>query len=219
MTRLWHTGNVIKVPSGVTHPRERLLTVARQRLTEAGPEALQARALTAEVGLSTMAIYTHFGGMNGLLEALVRDGFARLTATIGSVPRTVDPVADLAGIGEAYAAFARSEPRVYRLMFDSADLTHIAEATEAFLVVVSAVDRVMLSGRIRQGDPTAVAGQLWSAQHGFVLLSIVGFFGTAAAAGELILEPLLVSILIGLGDNVEAIKRSLLASRTSARTP
>ena len=36
---------------------------------------LRARAVTAEIGASTQALYTLFGGMPGLFEAIVADGF------------------------------------------------------------------------------------------------------------------------------------------------
>src|SRR3954453_23093790 len=97
--------------------RHALLDVARRRLEEAGPEALQARALTAQVGASTQAIYTHFGGMPGLFEAIVADGFAQFARHVAGVPQTEDPVADFFAQGWAYTQWARAHPQLYRLMF------------------------------------------------------------------------------------------------------
>ena len=48
-------------------PRERLVEAGTRLLERDGPEALKARKVAAEIGVSTMAVYTHFGGMNGLL--------------------------------------------------------------------------------------------------------------------------------------------------------
>src|SRR3982750_959333 len=97
--------------------RARLLDVARRRLEEAGPEALQARSLTAEFGASTQAVYTLFGGMPGLFAALVADGFARLAEHVEAVPLTDDPVADFFTEGAAYCDWALAHPQLYRLMF------------------------------------------------------------------------------------------------------
>ena len=75
-------------------------------LEESGPEALQARKLTAEVGTSTQAVYTLFGGMPGLFEAIVADGFARFARHVAAVPETDDPVADFFTKGWAYCDWA-----------------------------------------------------------------------------------------------------------------
>jgi AcrR family transcriptional regulator len=72
----------------------RLLDAAGRKLEQSGPEALQARGLTAEVGMSTQAVYTHFGGMPGLLQAFAADGFARFARHVAVTPETDDPVAD-----------------------------------------------------------------------------------------------------------------------------
>src|SRR5256885_1365310 len=97
--------------------RARLLDAAVGMLEESGPEALQARRLTAEVGASTQAIYTLFGGMPGLFEAMVADGFSRFAGHVDAVPETTDPVADFFAKGGAYVDWALAHPRLYRLMF------------------------------------------------------------------------------------------------------
>jgi AcrR family transcriptional regulator len=43
-----------------------------------------ARKVAAEIGASTMAVYTHFGGMNGLLEAIIAASFERFGAALAS---------------------------------------------------------------------------------------------------------------------------------------
>ena len=75
--------------------RRRLLESAAHLLGEEGPSALSARRLAAEAGTSTMAVYTHFGGMPALVRAVVAEGFRRLYERVGAVPLTDDPVHDL----------------------------------------------------------------------------------------------------------------------------
>src|SRR5436309_1702387 len=82
--------------------RAQLLGAARGALEAGGPEALRARRLTAEIGMSTQAVYTLFGGMPGLFDALVADGLAQLAAHVSAVPETEDPVADHFAKGWAY---------------------------------------------------------------------------------------------------------------------
>src|SRR3954454_17691746 len=95
--------------------RARLLDVALRALEESGPEGLQARKLTAEIGASTQAVYTLFGGMPALFEAIVTEGFVRFAAHVSAVPATDDAVTDFFRQGAAYVDWALAHPQLYRL--------------------------------------------------------------------------------------------------------
>ncbi|MEA2479450.1 MAG: hypothetical protein QOJ07_1372, partial [Thermoleophilaceae bacterium] len=152
--------------------RARLVDVAGRMLEDAGPEALQARRITAEIGTSTQAVYTHFGGMAGLFEAVVADGFVRFGRHVAAVPDTADPVADHFTKGWAYCDWALSHPQLYRLMFGltggrlrvhaglemtvTGTLANFPEGKAAIEVLVGSLDRVKEAGRIRPVD-TVVA--------------------------------------------------------------
>ncbi|HET6795126.1 MAG TPA: helix-turn-helix domain-containing protein, partial [Acidimicrobiales bacterium] len=82
--------------------RTALIEAAARLVAEEGPSALSTRRLAAEVGTSTMAVYTWFGGMPQLLRALLREGFRRFGDRLRSVEPTDDPVADLGRLGIAY---------------------------------------------------------------------------------------------------------------------
>src|SRR4051795_7686675 len=154
--------------------RARLLDVALRTLEESGPEALQARTLTAEIGASTQAVYTLFGGMPGLFEALVGDGFARFARHVAAVPETDDPVADFFTQGGAYCEWAFAHPQLYRLMFGLTGgrlrlhaglemalggmFANHPEGQAAAMVMVHAIDRVKEAGRIRPVDSLLAAG-------------------------------------------------------------
>src|ERR1700719_4194891 len=86
-------------------------TAARLVATE-GRQGLTLRRLASEVGTSTMAIYTHFGGMDELRREVRREGFARLGAHLAAVAETDDPVADLAQLGQAYFTNALENPNL-----------------------------------------------------------------------------------------------------------
>ena len=68
-------------------------------------------------GLSTMAVYTHFGGIPELLQAVVDQGLKDLDRAISQVPVTDDPVADLSAMALGCRQFARQNPHLYELMF------------------------------------------------------------------------------------------------------
>src|ERR1700716_1849939 len=90
--------------------RERLIEAGIRLLERDGPQALQARKVAAEIGTSTMAVYTHFGGMTGLLDAIAGEAFARFAQALTGGPQTDDPVADFFAMGINYRRFALANP-------------------------------------------------------------------------------------------------------------
>jgi AcrR family transcriptional regulator len=204
--------------------RERLLLAAIRLLEDGGPEALQARRLAAEIGASTMAVYTHFGGMRQLVEAVAREGFARFGRLLADVPETADPVADLLELGVAYRDHAVANPQLYRVMFGvtapgghrlaGMDMNELMasgefpEGREAFGLLVRAVARVIEAGEGSAEDPVRAASQIWSAAHGYVLLEIAGYFGPPGRGVETVFLPLAVKVISGLGHSQEAVWRS-----------
>jgi AcrR family transcriptional regulator len=214
--------------------RARLMKVALRMLEDSGPEALQARKLTAEIGTSTQAVYTLFGGMPGLFEALVADGFARFARYVEAVPETDDPVADFFTKGWAYCDWALSHPQLYRLMFGltggrlrlhaglemtiTGKVANLPEGQAAADVMVRSLDRVKAAGRIRPVDTVIAAGQFLSATHGYVLLEIGGAFGHAGE-GRQVIAPLAVNLMVGLGDSRAEAERSLRAAVATRSDP
>jgi AcrR family transcriptional regulator len=215
---------------GATKPqatqRDRLLEVALRRLEESGPEVLRARALTEEIGASTQALYTLFGGMPGLFEAIVADGFTRFAAHVEAVPETDDPVADFFAKGWAFGEWALTHPQLYRLMFGvtggglrrhaglemsvTGAVNSSPEAGSAMNVMVRSMQRVAASGRIRTVDPLLASGQFLSSTHGYVLLTIAGVF-TPVGEGLEVAREVGVNLMVGLGDDPDAARRSMAA--------
>jgi AcrR family transcriptional regulator len=196
-------------------------------LEEDGPEELQARKLTAEIGTSTQAIYTLFGGMPGLFEAMVADGFVRWGRYIAEVPETDDPVADHFSKGWAFCDWALAHPQLYRLMMGltgrglrmpgrpelsmSDTMSGFPEGRAALHVLMRSVDRIRESGRIQPVDSVVLAGQFLTMTHGYVLLEIGGAFSDGDL-GLQIVGSLAINLMVGLGDSREAAERSLLTA-------
>lgn len=202
--------------------RARLVEVASQMLEAGGPEALQARKVTAETGTSTQAIYTHFGGMPGLLQAVIADALNRFADHVRRVPESDDAVADHFARGFLFCEWALTHPEQYRLIcgLSSADLRHdpgldlspggdvatFAEGRDAFGVLVGSVAKVVDSGRVRPVNPVLLAGQMLSLTHGWVLLAMAHAFGDAG--GMEVIHPLVINVLVGLGDRRRAAEQS-----------
>lgn len=200
ITPLWHDG---KVPTDDDVPA-RLLVAAAALLGSEGPGALTTRRLAAEAGTSTMAVYTHFGGLPALVRAVVADGFARLRARVAVVPRTDDSLHDLTAMAGAYLAHARAHPDLYAVMFGTASLggyrltdEERAGGLTAFQQLVDAAARCVDDGRLR-GEPTVVAGQLWLALHGYVMAELAGYQGVVDDPETQLLWPMLAHLVAGL---------------------
>jgi AcrR family transcriptional regulator len=201
--------------------RDRLVAAGLIVLERDGLAAIQARTLAAEIGASTMAVYSHFGAMPKLIEAVVREGFARFAEHTRAVPQTNDAVADLVAGGLAYGDFAVRNPQLYRVLFglseyspathnSGAVLWDLAEGVDALSVLVDAVERVIAARRIRPQEPRPVAAQLLSATHGFVLLSMTDILGPPDL--QAVMAPLATNLLVGLGDTRRKAERSVTAA-------
>jgi AcrR family transcriptional regulator len=179
--------------------RSALIDAAARLLAEHEP--LTIRRLAGEVGTSTMAVYTHFGGMDELLAEVRREGFRRLAAHLEAVPPTTDPVADLLSLGWAYCTNAVTNPDLYRVMFleTTVDLEEAAFGAATFLPVVAGVERCVEAGRLEVASAWDTAVQLWGLTHGMVTLALGGM----VTVGELLdhLQATIRACLVGYGDS------------------
>jgi AcrR family transcriptional regulator len=216
-----------------TDVKDRLVAAAIRLLGDGGPESLQARKLAAEVGVSTMAVYTHFGGMAALVDEVARTGFSRLSAALAEVGESEDPVADIFSLARTYRQTVAEQPQLFAVTFGQtapggkratlSDLTTEAgreaaqEGLEAFDHIVRATERAIEAGRFRPADKYQAAAQLWSALHGFVTLEASGHFGTGEQGIDHILIPLGITMAVGLGDTVDRAGRSTEAAKAAWR--
>lgn len=202
-----------------------LLDAAATLLAEGGPAALTTRRLATAVGTSTTAVYTHFGGMDDLVRALVREGFKRLHRTLGRVAITDDAVFDVIALGYAYRHNAMSYPHLYAVMFGASALAGFALADEdrqhgryTLKFVVDAARRAMGQGRFRPDDAELVGQQLWIATHGLVTLELGGYLVEPYDA-ETVYQNQLCALLVGCGDEPAAARESMALARQSPGKP
>lgn len=166
------------------------------------------RTLVAGTDVSTMAVYTYFGGMDGLWKALRQEGFTRLAAKLAAVKRTADPVRDPAALGAAYLANALENPDLYRVMFDEGfDLEDAGAADETLHHLVRAIDRAKANGRFRdEVDPLELATQSWTIGHGLASLVATGPLPHKALAHG---APMLTALFAGAGDEPDRCRQSV----------
>lgn len=190
--------------------RTALIEHAARITAEEGRDALTLRRVAASVGVSTMAVYTHFGSMEELRRAVRQEGFARLATHLDAVDRTGDPVADLLALGWAYHVNGTVNPNLYRAMFMDGLARGKAEdgiGLDTFDRLVEGVRRCIESGRFDAADPVALATQLWATSHGVVSLQLAGLLPAEQAVE--CLRATCRNLLRAFGDSPAAVGRSL----------
>jgi AcrR family transcriptional regulator len=165
------TGNAQPKPYHHGDLSRALVDAARRILEAEGPAALSLRAVAREAGVSPAAPYHHFKDKTELLEAVAQGGWDALGEAIVAARRSADKAGDaLNGIGMAYVTFARDNPALYRLMYDtSRDRTampeHAKQEDSGYAQVQSAlVDAGADPGDALELELATVAS--WCAVHG-----------------------------------------------------
>src|SRR5438093_4210165 len=194
---------------------ERVVQATIRLLAEQGPSAIKARTVASASGLSTMAVYHHFGGIAELMRAVVDQGFKELDKAFSQVPVTEDPLADLFAMALTTRRVARENPHLYDLMFglstrratyrplpgSDVRLSGHSQAFQgAYLHLAEACTRLVRSGRVRQQEPEPVAAQLWSFVHGCITLELAEHFVEFDDPVAQVLQPMGVNLAVGLGD-------------------
>ena len=172
--------------------RRRLIDRAALAISRSGPEGLSLRTVATEASTTTAAVYSLFGSREGLVAAVVEEGFRRFGAHLAAAPGSEDPVADLLALGVAYRTSALADPHYYRAMFapghavagdveapgpnaaPTAGASRAAVARPTFLALRAAVERVLRAQRREAADAEEVALHLWSLAHGLVSLELAG---------------------------------------------
>jgi AcrR family transcriptional regulator len=157
-----------------------IIASAVRLLAVEGPDALSVRRLAADAGVAPMGVYNHFGGKNGVIDVVFRQGFARLAESLASLAAIDDPIDALREGFRRYRRLALDDPTTYALMFlRSVDSFEPSEeslqvAADSFGQLVAVVDRGMQAGALARGDSAEVAQQVWSACHGAIALEVHG---------------------------------------------
>jgi len=152
-----------------------MIEAAATVLGNDGLGALSVRRVAADVGASTMVVYTHFRDKDGLVDAAVAEAFERFAAALAAVQHE-EPFAHLRALGHAYRAFAKRSPSWYRLLFwrTGEGRAMPPAAPRAFDALSRAIGRVLavLDRPARQIEPTAL--NVWAITHGLVSLELSG---------------------------------------------
>ena len=148
-------------------------------LRETGPEGFTVRAIARRVNVAPMAIYNHFDGKDGLLDAIWTDGFTMLRQALAATRSDLDVNEPLFNTAQAYRRFALTHQSHYTVMFMhrfvgfTPSIPAASVAYETFETLVELVASAQSLGLFEGFDPADAAQMLWSACHGFVSLEML----------------------------------------------
>ncbi len=174
--------------------RRQLLDAALIVLRRDGAPALTVRHIAEQAGCSTTGIYTHFGGKQGLVEAIFLEGFDSFDEAV--LPHY--QVGDLLAAGRAYRQWAMANPTHYLIMFGRAvpDFTAsdpaMERAARSFEALIAAV------ADHGANDPAAAAYHLYATVHGYVMLELVDMGPVEADDRDGLYEAGLLAAVAGL---------------------
>ena len=152
----------------------KILQAASELFLQGGVSALSVRAIAAKAGVSTIGIYSHFKGKDGLLEALYIEGFEMVSKAMEVDDRS-DPRGTVVAACGRYLDIAENHKAHYQLIFGEAGAGY--EPSEAARAAsAAAFDRlvsftsIVLPSESSVADKQKKALEVWALMHGFVSL-------------------------------------------------
>ena len=163
--------------------REALIEAARFLVTEKGPQGFTLIEAARLADVSPAAPYRHFKDREALVAEVSRLGAQaferRMRAAAEGAP---SPAARLMALGQAYLAFAREDPGLYRALFDTNCGPERPRAVLDMLVGTIA------AARPDHPDVLGAATGIWALAHGVALLSVSGNWPASGPSPERVLN-------------------------------
>ncbi|RNL86017.1 TetR/AcrR family transcriptional regulator [Halostreptopolyspora alba] len=154
--------------------RRAVLDRALEVIAAQGAEALNLRAIAADLGVTHTAPRHHFGNRQGVLTAIATEGFTELARRLRAPEAEGQPFLEA---GVAYVEFALARPAHFQVMFQPTllddDDEALAEAEDAaFAVIRDGVAELERAGAVEDAAAAVIAG--WGLMHGVASLALSG---------------------------------------------
>ncbi len=202
--RGYHHGNL----------REALIQAALDLIAAKGPAGFTFAEAARSAGVSPAAPYRHFRDRDALMADVARQGFERFEAFLKTAwnEGRPDTLTALGNLGEAYLAFARTEPAYYSAMFEagvpSEAHPELRQASDRAFAIVRKAAEALCARLPRDKRPPAlmVALHIWALSHGIASLFARGDAGRRKLpmTPEDLLEAAVLIYLQGLGLGAKA---------------
>ncbi|MFJ9411219.1 TetR/AcrR family transcriptional regulator [Streptomyces sp. NPDC101393] len=163
--------------------KDRLVACAIEMLATRPRESVTVRALATAAGTSTTAVYSLFGGKDGLIGEVRNRAVAGLFQEVSAVPTSEDPLADLYALAAAYRRWGREHSHLYTVLFggvQSFDPSGTVGTSDPIRPLLAAIDRA-LTQSVLAGEATLIALSIWVTLHGLVTLELAGALDAATA--------------------------------------
>lgn len=155
--------------------KTKILDAASQLLLDKGPAGLSVRGIANLAGVSTIGIYSHFDGKQGILDALGTEAYELIYRSSFEASKIADAESALLAGARNYLTMARNNEVHYRLIFGEAapgytpgpEASRAARrAFDALITLVSKLD----PDEDKEDEIERMAIRFWSLLHGFVSL-------------------------------------------------
>jgi len=150
--------------------------------SELGEEGLTMRAIAGRLGISATALYQHFESKASILREIRLHGIRLLMNQLAGAMADEDRATRLRDMCRAYVQFARTNPWLYKVLFQSDDVDWNAlpqaereEALQPFQSARRTFDEGVAGGVFRNDlDVDQAALLTWASLHGLASLVLQG---------------------------------------------
>ena len=161
-------------------------------LRQGGPAAASQRAVCERAGVTAPTLYHHFGDLSRLHALAMQQAFAEATGRKRSIQSL--PLERLRQGWDAYVAFARDEPGVFRALASALADGRIPEEASASYELLIGDIRDLATTRCLRVAPELGAQMLWAAAHGAACLLLAQGEGSTASLSPELREAVLAAL-------------------------
>jgi AcrR family transcriptional regulator len=156
-------------------PKTKILKASSALFLKGGARALNVRAIAERAGISTIGIYSHFQGKQGILDALYIEGFQRVSKAMDVIKPGAEPKVSVLQACRNYLDCAEKFEAHYLLIFGHPDDDYQPSSEARDVAALAFKDLTHLAAALLPLTATPAqrqdaAIQLWSVIHGFVCL-------------------------------------------------
>lgn len=155
--------------------KNKILHAASDLFLEGGLAALSVRAISKKAGLSTIGIYSHFQGKQGILDTLYIEGFEMVEKVIDVLTEERTGKVAVMLATSNYLDLVEQHEAHYRLIFGESDSAYSPgeearnAGAKAFFKLTKVVSTLLPQGsNLEQKQEAAM--QIWSVIHGYINL-------------------------------------------------
>lgn len=159
------------MPPKFKFKREEIVEAAVNLTRRGGVDAVTARGIAGELGVSTQPIFTCFKNMEGAKEE-VRIYAEKLCHNY--LEKGVEATIPFFGFGMAYIRFAKEEPELYKMLFINPDKegeSMLDTLSGIRLIVINSIEKTY---RFNEKESKRLFRDLWLAAHSIATLCVGG---------------------------------------------